>query len=107
MKAAGIKARHKHRRAPGQLAWPVHAIAPNLLDRQFKATGPNQKWAADFTYVWTGEGWLFVAVVRDLYSRRVVGWSMRPTMTAQLVMDALLMAIFRRGRPRAVLHHSD
>ena len=63
--------------------------------------------AADFTYVWTGEGWLFVAVVLDLYSRRVVGWSMQPTMTAQLVMDALLMAVFRRGRPRAVLHHSD
>src|SRR5471030_3087504 len=68
---------------------------------------PNQKWAADFTYVWTGEGWLFVAVVLDLYSLRVVGWSMQSTMTAQLVMDALLMAVFRRGRPRAVLHHSD
>jgi len=63
--------------------------------------------AADFTYVWTGEGWLFVAVYLDLCSRRVVGWSMQQTMTAQLVMDALLMAIFRRGRPRAVLHHSD
>jgi len=107
MKAAGIKARHKRRRAPGQLDSSIHAIAPNLLDRQFEATGPNQKWAADFTYVWTGESWLFVAVVLDLYSRRVVGWSMQPTMTAQLVMDALLMAIFRRGRPRAVLHHSD
>jgi len=88
MQAAGIKARHKRRRAPGQLETAVHAIAPNLLDRQFAATGPNQKWAADFTYVWTGEGWLFVAVVLDLYSRRVVGWSMQPTMTAQLVMDA-------------------
>ena len=54
MKAAGIKARHKRRRAPGQTASPIHSIAPNLLDRQFKATGPNQKWAADFTYVWTG-----------------------------------------------------
>lgn len=107
MKAAGIKARHKRRRAPGQVDEAVHAIAPNLLDRQFEATGPNQKWAADFTYVWTGEGWLFVAVVLDLYSRRVVGWSMQPTMTAQLVMDALMMAVFRRGRPRAVMHHSD
>jgi putative transposase len=78
MKAAGIKARHKRRRAPGQLDSPVHAIAPNLLDRQFEATGPNQKWAADFTYVWTGEGWLFVAVVLDLYSRRVdLHWSTR------------------------------
>lgn len=107
MQAAGIKARHKRRRLPGQLLPVVHSIAPNLLDRQFEATAPNQKWAADFTYVWTAEGWLFVAVVLDLYSRRVVGWSMQPTMTAQLVMDALLMAIFRRGRPKAVLHHSD
>jgi len=107
MQAAGIKARHKRRRMPGQLVSAVHSVAPNLLDRQFEATGPNQKWAADFTYVWTAEGWLFVAVVLDLYSRRVVGWSMQSTMTAQLVMDALLMAIFRRGRPQAVLHHSD
>lgn len=107
MQIAGIKARHKRRRLPGQLVSVVHSVAPNLLGRQFDATGPNQKWAADFTYVWTAEGWLFVAVVLDLYSRRVVGWSMQPTMTAQLVMDALLMAIFRRGRPQAVLHHSD
>ena len=107
MQAAGIKARHKRRRMPGQLAAVVHTVAPNLLERQFDATAPNQKWTADFTYVWTAEGWLFVAVVLDLYSRRVVGWSMQPTMTAQLVMDALLMAIFRRGRPQAVLHHSD
>ena len=83
------------------------SVAPNLLERQFHASAPNQKWAADFTYVWTAEGWLFVAVVLDLYSRRVVGWSMQSTMTAQLVMDALLMAILRRGRPEAVLHHSD
>jgi putative transposase len=107
MQAAGIKARHKRRRMPGQLVSVVHSVAPNLLERQFEATAPNQKWAADFTYVWTAEGWLFVAVVLDLYSRRIVGWSMQPTMTAQLVMDALLMAIFRRGRPQAVLHHSD
>lgn len=107
MQGAGIKARHKRRRLPGQVVSVVHSVAPNLLDRQFEATAPNQKWAADFTYVWTAEGWLFVAVVLDLYSRRVVGWSMQPTMTAQLVMDALLMAIFRRGRPQAVLHHSD
>jgi putative transposase len=107
MRAAGIKARHKRRRQPCQLLSVVHSVAPNLQDRDFEATGPNQKWAADFTCVWTAEGWLFVAVVLDLYSRRVVGWSMQPTMTAQLVMDALLMAIYRRGRPQAVLHHSD
>lgn len=107
MQGARLKARAKRPRPPDPHLTVVHSIAPNLLDRQFEATGPNQKWAADFTYVWTAEGWLFVAVVLDLYSRRVVGWSMQPTMTAQLVMDALLMAIFQRGRPQAVLHHSD
>jgi len=107
MHIAGIKARYKRRRRPGQYLSPVHAIAPNLLERQFTADGPNQKWAADFTYVWTCEGWLFVAVVLDLYSRRVVGWSMQATMTSQLVIDALLMALFRRGRPQEILHHSD
>jgi putative transposase len=60
MQVAGMKARHKQRRQPGQLLSVAHSVAPNLLDRQFEATGPNQKWAADFTYVWTAEGWLFV-----------------------------------------------
>ena len=62
---------------------------------------------ADFTYIWTAEGWLYVAAVIDLFSRRVVGWSMSDTMTAQLVTDALVMAIWRRGKPDALLHHSD
>ena len=62
---------------------------------------------ADLTYIWTAEGWLYVAVVMDLYSRRAVGWSMQSTMTAQLVADALTMAVWRRGRPDALLHHSD
>jgi putative transposase len=83
------------------------AIAPNVLDRQFHAPVPNSKWIADFTCIWTAEGWLYVAAVIDLYSRRVVGWSMSASMTAQLVTDALLMAIWRRGKPRALLHHSD
>jgi putative transposase len=76
-------------------------------DRQFAAAHPNQKWIADFTYLWTAEGWLYVAAVIDLYSRRVVGWSMKAEMTAQLVTDALVMAIWRRGKPDALLHHSD
>jgi len=82
-------------------------IAGNVLDRQFTADRPNQKWVADFTYIWTAEGWLYVAAVIDLFSRRVVGWSMSETMTAQLVTDALIMAIWRRGKPDALLHHSD
>ena len=79
----------------------------NVLDRQFEADRPNQKWIADFTYIWTAEGWLYVAAVIDLFSRRVVGWSMQASMTAQLVTDALLMAIWRRGKPDTLLHHSD
>jgi putative transposase len=82
-------------------------IADNVLDRQFTAEGPNQKWVADFTYIWTAEGWLYVAAVTDLFSRRGVGWSMSDTMTAQLVTDALIMAIWRRGKPDALLHHLD
>jgi putative transposase len=82
-------------------------VADNVLDRQFQADGPNQKWVADFTYIWTAEGWLYVAAVLDLYSRRIVGWSMQESMTSQLVVDALMMAVWRRGKPVALLHHSD
>lgn len=91
------------------VSWtPSLAVAaPNVLDRAFHAERPNQKWVADFTYVWTAEGWLYVAAVIDLYSRRVAGWSMKAEMTAQLVTDALVMAIWRRGKPDALLHHSD
>jgi putative transposase len=72
-----------------------------------QASSANCKWVADFTYIWTAEGWLYVAAVVDLFSRRVVGWSMSATMTAQMVTDALIMAIWRRGKPNALLHHSD
>jgi putative transposase len=108
MRAAGLKARSKRRRLPiDEGARPEHAIAANVLDRQFEATAPNQRWVADFTYIWTDEGWLYFAVVMDLFSRRIVGWSMSSEMTAQLVTDALVMALWRRGKPRELLHHSD
>jgi putative transposase len=106
MRQQALKARPRRRGLPkddGQRSM----IAENVLDRQFSAEAPNQKWVADFTYIWTAEGWLYVAAVIDLFSRRVVGWSMSATMTAQLVTDALLMAIWRRGKPDALLHHSD
>lgn len=108
MRQAGLQGRRRRRRLPQDPGVrPEHSIAPNLLERQFEAAAPNQRWVADFTYLWTQEGWLYVAVVLDLYSRRIVGWSMQPTMTAQLVTDALLMAIWRRGEPKELLHHSD
>lgn len=108
MQANALKARPRRRYLPPDTGDRIaSAIAANVLDRQFHATAPNRKWIADFTYVWTAEGWLYVAAVIDLFSRRVVGWSMSASMTAQLVIDALLMAIWRRGRPDALLHHSD
>ena len=108
MRVHALRARPRRRALPMDTgARSVHAIAPNLLDRDFTATAPNQKWVADFTYLWTLEGWLYVAVVLDLFSRRVVGWSMHATMTAQLVTDALLMAVWRRGTPPSDLAHSD
>ena len=108
MHLAGIRAQPKPRRKPTDAGMrPEHSIAPNVLDRDFAASAPNHKWAADFIYIWTGEGWLFLAVVVDLFSRRVVGWSMQSSMTAQLVLDALIMALWRRGKPNELLHHSD
>lgn len=108
MRLQALKARPRRRRLPPDLGdRPVGSIAPNVLDRGFEALAPNRKWIADFTYVWTAEGWLYVAAVIDLFSRRVVGWSMSAGMTAQLVTDALVMAIWRRGKPDALLHHSD
>ncbi|TAK76140.1 MAG: IS3 family transposase [Gammaproteobacteria bacterium] len=82
-------------------------VAPNLLNRDFTAHAPNQKWCGDISYVWTDEGWMYLAVVIDLYSRAVIGWSIQPTMSRQLVCDALMMAIWRRKFPRGVLFHSD
>ena len=82
-------------------------VAPNLLEQDFSADRPNQKWVSDITYIATDEGWLYLAVVLDLYSRLVVGWSMSERMTSTLVCDALRMALFRRQRPRGVIVHSD
>ncbi|EHR72088.1 transposase [Burkholderiales bacterium JOSHI_001] len=106
MRAQALRARPRRRGLP-QDRGERSAVADNVLDRQFQADGPNQKWVADFTYIWTAEGWLYVAVVLDLYSRRVVGWSMQAAMTSQLVADALMMAVWRRGKPVELLHHSD
>lgn len=106
MRAHAFRARPRRRRLPND-AGERSIIAVNVLDRRFDADGPNRRWVADFTYVWTAEGWLYVAVVLDLFSRRIVGWSMSASMTAQLVIDALTMALWRRGKPDALLHHSD
>jgi putative transposase len=82
-------------------------VAPNLLEQDFMAVNANEKWCGDITYLWTEEGWLYLATVIDLYSRKVVGWSMSDRMTAALVCDALRMALWRRGFPKGVIVHTD
>lgn len=82
-------------------------VAPNRLNQDFTAEQPNQKWVSDITYIDTHEGWLYLAVVMDLYSRTIVGWSMSERMTSRLVCDALTMAMFKRRRPQGVIVHSD
>ena len=85
----------------------AHPVAKNLLKQDFKAKAPNQRWAADITYIPTGQGWLYLAVVMDLYSRRIVGWSMSHWMGRHLVVDALRMAITARRPDGPLIHHSD
>lgn len=82
-------------------------VAPNLLQQDFSAACPNQKWVSDITCLWTGEGWLYLSVVMDLYSRFVIGWAMSGRMTADLVCQSLNMALLRRQMPKAVIVHSD
>jgi putative transposase len=82
-------------------------VAENLLDRQFDPTGPNEKWVGDITYLPTREGWLYLAVIEDLYSRKVVGWAMADHMQSRLVVDALEMAVTRRLPGEGLLAHTD
>jgi transposase InsO family protein len=82
-------------------------VASNLLGQNFLADKPDQKWVSDITYIWTDEGWLYLAVVLDLYSRRVIGWAISERMTATLVCDALTMALWHRKMPAGVIVHSD
>jgi transposase InsO family protein len=82
-------------------------VVPNLLERNFSAHQPNEKWVTDITYIQTTEGWLYLAVMIDLYSRKIVGWSMSKNIDAQLVCDALTMALWRRKFPQGVIVHSD
>jgi len=108
MRQERLQARPARRRRPRDTGQrPAAVLVPNTLERRFEAERPNQRWVADFTYIWTWEGWLFLAVVLDLFSRRIVGWSMKSQMTAELVTDALIMALWRRGPGRELLHHSD
>lgn len=107
MRQHGIVAIQARRFKVTTKANEAHPVAPNLLDGDFSATAPNEKWLADISYIATHEGWLYLAAVMDLFSRRIVGWAMQERMTSSLVESALQMAIGHRRPPAALIHHSD
>ena len=107
MRQAGLRSKRRRRYRVTTQSTHGHPVAENVLERNFTADAVNCKWAADITYVWTHGGWLYLAVVLDLYSRRVIGWGMSTRITGQLVLDALCMALTHRQRPQILVHHSD
>jgi transposase InsO family protein len=107
MKAHGIRAKAPRRFVRTTDSRHGLPVADNILDRQFDPDGPNTAWSADITYIPTADGWLYLAVVEDLFSRMIVGWSMGATMTSRLVVDALDMAIRRRLPDEGLIAHSD
>jgi putative transposase len=106
MRNDGIKAQVGYRR-PRQRSGEVHVVTPNTLAREFNPSKPNHSWVTDITYIRTHEGWLYLGVVIDLYSRKIIGWSMDSRMVKELVLDALLMAVWRRKPESRVIVHSD
>ena len=107
MKVHGLRARGKRKVKATTNSSHGLLVSPNLLGRRFAVEAPNRVWAGDITYVWTQEGWLYLAVVIDLFSRQVVGFAMSERMTRQLVIDALRMAWFRRRPTNGLIFHSD
>jgi putative transposase len=107
MRALKIQARHKRQFRVTTNSKHNYPVAPNRLNRQFTVNAPNQVWLADITYIRTYEGWLYLAAVMDLFSRKIVGWSMSKTMTTDLAINALKMAIQRRRPSKGLMHHSD
>lgn len=107
LRRQGLKARAARRFKATTSSNHSLPVAPNLLNQCFNADIPNQKWVGDITYLWTEEGWLYLAVIIDLYSRAVVGWSMSERMTAKLACDALKMALQRRKKPCGIIVHID
>ena len=107
MRVHGVRAKRVQRwRATTQSAQAL-PVARNKLNRQFEVSAPNRVWASDISYLWTEEGWMYLAVVMDLYSRAVIGWSIQPYLTTELALEALQMALWRRKPGPGLLHHSD
>lgn len=107
MKLAGVAAKQKKKFKMTTDSKHNLPVAANLLDRQFKVNEPDHVYVSDITYIWTQEGWLYLAVVLDLFSRQIVGWSLSNRMTKKLVMDALRMTIWRRRPAPGLIFHSD
>jgi transposase InsO family protein len=107
MRAAGLAGCHRRRRARTTVADPAHTPAPNLVARDFTAPAPNRLWLGDITYVATREGWLYLAVLLDAHSRRVIGWAMADHLRAELALGALAMALERRRPGVGLVHHTD
>ena len=107
MRSMGLCARAPRRYRVTTAAHPDHPKAPNTLNREFLATKPNQRWVTDISYVWTDEGWCYLAVILDLFSRSVVGWALDASLSTTLPLAALDMALRRRGPVPGLLHHSD
>ena len=107
MRLAGVRVKKKKRFRITTDSRHNLPVAPNLLQRQFDVPEPNCAWVGDITYIWTSEGWLYLATVMDLFSRQIVGWSLQSRMTQRLVSDALLMAIWRRCPAPGLIFHSD
>jgi transposase InsO family protein len=107
MRLNGIAAKHKRKFKATTDSGHKYAVAPNLLEQNFKASEPNRVWTADITYCWTFEGWMYLAVVMDIYSRKIVGWAMSERMTRDLVIQAFVMAYKARNPSPGLIHHSD
>ncbi len=107
MRKAQLTARPRRRVRPTTDSNHTPPVAPNVLDRSFRVEAPNVAWVTDITYIWTREGWLYLAAILDLFSRRVVGWAMSETIDRKLPLDALDMALRSRRPSRGLLHHSD
>lgn len=107
MRTEGLRSQTGYRRRPGARAGRISTIAPNRLEQRFDVDAPNRAWVTDITYIRTHEGWLYLAVVIDLFSRQVIGWSMQSRIDRELVLSALLMAVWRRQPKTEVIVHSD
>ena len=107
MRENGLRARLRRRFRRTTDSRHKLPVAPNLLERRFTTTAPNQAWVGDITYIWTAEGWAYLAVLLDLYSRRVVGWALRKSLNRDLAVSTLRHALARRRPPPGLVHHTD